>query len=88
MSSNMDPTDKTFFSNLLDKIERRLETIQIHQQKTCDELNDVDKKVVELKTDFKNHLDYAKNDENRKWKVVSAVMAGAVVIVMILGITQ
>ena len=79
MSSNMDSDDKNFFLKMFEKIEKHLE-------KTCDELHEVDKNVIKLKTDFRNHLDCAKNNENRKWKILSAVLAGAVIIVMILQI--
>ena len=79
MSSNMDSDDKNFFMKMFEKIEKHLE-------KTCDELHEVDKNVIELQSDFRNHLDCTKNNENRKWKIVSAVLAGAVIIVMILQI--
>ena len=59
MIKDMDPIDKAFFSNMFDKIE-------IHQIKTCDELKEVDKKVVALQTSFKNHIEYSQRDEDKE----------------------
>jgi len=59
MSKDMDPIDKTFFSNMFDKIEK-------HQIKTCDELKEVDKNVVALQTSFNNHIEYSQRDEDKE----------------------
>ena len=63
----MNEAEKSFFSKILDNIEKRLEKIEIHQQKTCDELDEVDKKMIGLATSFKNHLDFNQVQDNRKF---------------------
>ena len=59
MIKDMDSADKTFFSNMFTKIEN-------HQIKTCDELKEVDKKVVALQTSFSNHIEYSQRDEDKE----------------------
>ncbi len=66
MSHNMDSTDKAFFADSFNKIDKRLEKIVEHQQKTCDELDEVDKNVIKLQTSFTDHIEYAKRDEDKQ----------------------
>jgi len=61
MSSNMDSDDKNFFMKMFEKIEKHLE-------KTCDELHEVDKNLIELKTDFRNHIERSTQDKEEKNK--------------------
>lgn len=63
----MDSDDKNFFLKILDGIEKRLEKIENHQQKTCDELDGVDKNVIALKTSFDAHVTYNEKTENREF---------------------
>ena len=62
----MDSTDKTFFADSFDRLDKRLEKIENHQQKTCDELDEVDKNVIKLQTSFTDHIEYAKRDEDKQ----------------------
>ena len=66
MSHNVDSTDKTFFAAFFDKIEKRLEKIENHQQKTCDELDEVDKNVIKLQTSFTDYREYTKREEDKQ----------------------
>lgn len=57
MAVNMDEADKNFLLGWFEKLEKKIEGVQTHQKKTCDELDEVDKKVVKISSDMKNHLD-------------------------------
>ncbi len=86
MSSNMDSDDKSFFMKMFEKIENHLE-------KTCDELHEVDKNVIGLQSDFRNHIENTNKDKEdsdkkhvhkREWLLVAitslAVILAAVAI--------
>lgn len=66
MDDNVDSTDKAFFADSFNKIDKRLEKIEDHQQKTCDELDEVDKNVIKLQTSFNDHREYTKREEDKQ----------------------
>jgi len=57
----MDSDDKNFFMKMFEKIEK-------HQEKTCGELHEVDKNVIGLQRDFKNHIENSNKDKEEKDK--------------------
>jgi len=62
----MDDDDKNFHLGWFQKLEKKIEGVQTHQKKTCDELDEVDKKVVQLGADLNNHLENVKKEESDK----------------------
>ena len=66
MVVNMDEGDKNFLLGWFEKLEKKIDKIEGHQKKTCDELGEVDKKVICFGKDLKNHLDNAKKEESQK----------------------
>lgn len=80
----MDSEDRSFFLEIFNKFEN-------HLKKTCDELHEVDKNVLELKTDFKNHIQNTNKEEeknekkyinNREWLLIG-ISAIAVLIAIV-----
>lgn len=70
MAVNMDDDDRNFFikwfNDLKKDIKEDIQEVRNHQKKTCDELDEVDKKVIGIGNDLKNHLENTKKEESKK----------------------
>ena len=82
MSADMDKSDKDFFFRIFDNIEKRLDSIVNHANKTCDEVDEIKKDnlvqfpkintaILDLKKELTTHLENNKNRdikrEKQKW---------------------
>ena len=93
MSSNMDTEEKQYFKNLTKQIDDLKKENKDSHEKTDKQIECITKdfgifkeSFIELKTTVKNHLESIKSNENRKWRIVTAIFGGAVIIVAILEI--
>lgn len=65
--SSFNADDKTFLIGWFNTLKDQIKDVQTHLDKTCDELHEVDNKVVKLGVDMKNHLDDIKKvNDNKK----------------------
>jgi len=62
----MNQDDKNFMTGWFNSLKEQIDKLEIHQVKTCDELDTVDKNVVQLSADLKNHLDIVNKEEADK----------------------
>ena len=95
MSTNVDSTDKSFFSKMMDDLKEDIRDIKNHFTKTCNELHEMDKNVVELRTEVKNLMAYNRGRENdkqnksvsrREWIII--FIAGSGIVGTVVGILQ
>ena len=66
MSIDMDDEDKNFLIKLFDTLKEDITEIRKHQVKTCDELDTVDKNVLTLSKDLKNHIENSQKKTSYK----------------------
>lgn len=62
----MNKDDKNFMTGWFNSLKEQIDKLEIHQVKTCDELDTVDRNVVQLSADLKNHLDIVNKEEADK----------------------
>ena len=91
----MDDDDKNFFSVILDDIKKKIEKIEKHQAKTCDELDTVHNDVVKIGMTLENHLQNESDKEassvqskrssrEKKSMIISVVSVCSAIVIAIL----
>ncbi len=89
----MDQEEKQYFTNLTKQIDDLKKENKDSHDKTDKQIECITKdfgifKVSfgKLETTVKNHLESIKSNENRKWRIVTTILGGAVIIIAVLEI--
>lgn len=91
MSGNMDSVDKNFFLHLFGQIDKRLDTVDAHLVKTCDEIKEVRDSVIELNLKDKisediNDKKFLKRINKPQWIMTGAALITLVAVLFNIGI--